>query len=233
MKKFTLMITMLALAALACANIQLVDPAKTQQPSAETPDALATVLAEVAQATEKAPTPTDIPPTTVPTETETPEATAEEEEEEVEATATSTPKPTAGNTGYPTAISLPDPATSNFFTCEEECKEDGSNHQPTFPEKTSEIFLRFDYEEFPIKAPYVRKWTKDGILWAQYTCLWEGPESGTEEISLTDPNGLASGIWTIEITVNGEKVLEQTLLIDGSYSYWAPPGFFNGCYGKK
>ena len=113
------------------------------------------------------------------------------------------------------------------------CKADGSNHQATFPERTEEIFFRFDYEDFPIKAPYVRKWTKDGMLWAQYSCLWPGPEAGTDEISLTDPNGLDSGIWTVEITVNGEKVLEQTLLIDGTYSHWDPPGYFNGCYGKK
>jgi len=231
MKKLTLMIAILMLAALAC-DIQFVDPLEEQAP-AETPDALATVLAEVASATEKAPTPTDSPPTTTPTEdADSPDETEETPEDSGDE-ATATPRPTVGNTGYPTAISLPNPATSNFFTCEEECLADGSNHQATFPERIEKIYFRFDYEDFPVKAPYVRKWTKDGMLWAQYTCLWPGPESGTDEITLTDPNGLDSGIWTVEITVNGEKVLEQTLLIDGSYSNWDPPGYFNGCYGKQ
>jgi len=231
MKKFTLMIAMLVLAALACTNIQFVDPLEQEAP-AETPDALATVLAEVAQATENAPEPTDAPPTAIPTEAaDTAEETDETSGEEDEATAT--PNPTVGNTGYPTAISLPNPSTSHFFTCEEECLSDGSNHQATFTEKVKEIFFRFEFEDFPVKAPYVRKWTKDGKLWAQYTCLWPGPEAGTDEITLTEPDGLASGIWTVEITVNGEKVLEQTLLIDGNYTHWDPPGYFNGCYGKK
>ena len=231
MKKLTLMIAILVLAALACSSIRIADPAFQDAP-AETPDALATVLAEVAQVTEKAPTATDAPPTETPRPAiNTPEAT--DDEEEAEPTKTATPKPTSGNTGYPTAIPLPDPSTSNFFTCREECLDDGSNHQATFPERIEEIFFQFEYEDFPIKAPYVRKWTKDGQLWAQYTCLWPGPESGLEEISLTEPDGLASGIWTVEITVNGELVLEQTLLIDGTYSFWSPPGFFNGCYGTK
>jgi hypothetical protein len=234
MKKLTLMIAILALAALACSSIRIADPAFQDSP-AETPDALATVLAEVAQVTKNAPPPTKVPPTEAPEETEEADSPEETEtaEEETETPATVTPKPTSGYTGYPTAIPLPNPTTSHFYTCVDECKEDGSNHSATFVEKTEEIFYRFDYEDFPIKAPYVRTWTKDGQLWARYTCLWPGPESGTEEITLSDPNGLASGIWTVEITVNGEKVLEQTLLIDGSYTYWSPPGYFNGCYGKK
>ncbi|MBN2046162.1 MAG: hypothetical protein JW757_14155 [Anaerolineales bacterium] len=229
MKKLTLMIAILVLAALACSSIRIADPAFEDAP-ADTPDALATVLAEVAQVTKDAPTPTDAPSTETPEEAaETPEAT-----EVVElAENTSTPTPTRGVTGYPTAIALPNPTTSNFYTCLEECLDDGSNHQVTFPERVEQIFFQFQFEDFPIKAPYVRKWTKDGQLWAQYTCLWPGPVSGLEEISLTEPNGLASGIWTLEITVNGEKVLEQTLLIDGTYSYWSPPGYFNGCYGQK
>ena len=232
MKKITLMISILVLAALACSSIQIADPAFQDDP-VDTPDALATVLAEVAQVTEKAPEPTEVPPTETPEEEDEAPAETEAATEEADSTATSTPKPTSGNTGYPTAIPLPNPSTSHFYTCLEECLGDGSNHQATFPEKIEEIYFQFEYEEFPIKAPYVRKWTKDGQLWAQYTCLWPGPESGVDEIVLTEPAGLASGIWTVEITVNGEKVLEQTLLIDGSYSYWSPPGFFNGCYGKK
>jgi hypothetical protein len=234
MKKITLMIAILVLATLACTSIRIADPALDQSP-AETPDALATVLAEVAQVTENAPESTEVPPTDTPEAEEEVQEETDSDTEEAEPTETVTPtsKPSSGNTGYPTAIPLPNPSTSDFYTCPEECNADGSNHQATFPEKIDEIFFRFEYEDFPLKAPYVRKWTKDGQLWAQYTCLWPGPDSGADEITLSEPNGLASGVWTVEITVNGELVLEETLLIDGDYSYWSPPGFFNGCYGKK
>lgn len=232
MKKLTLMITMLLLAGLACTSVRIADPAF--QPGdgdrpASTPDALATVLAEVAQATQNAPTPTRTSaPTEGAAETAEPDETQTSDED-----ATATPKATSGNTGYPTAISLPNPDASGFKTCLTECLTSGSNSQDTFPEKTEIIYFTFEFEEFPVKAPYTRTWTKDGTLWARYSCLWPGPEAGTEAITLTDPMGLASGEWNVVITVNGEEVLDETITIEGDYNYWSPPGYFNGCYGKK
>ena len=239
MKKLTLIFAVLLLAGLACSSVQIADPALqggdssgSGNPSVNTPDALATVLAEVAQATKNAPT-----PTVTRTPTEAPDETAAADETqstgENQADTTATPRPTTGNTGYPTAISLPNPDAGGFKTCLSECLPDGSNNQATFPEKTDTIYFSFEYEDFPVKAPYTRTWTKDGTLWAKYSCLWPGPEAGTEQITLTDPNGLASGLWTVVVTVNGEEVLNETLLIEGDYSYWSPPGYFNGCYGKK
>ena len=231
MKKLTLMIAILLLTGLACTSVRIADPAL--QPGgggpANAPDALATVLAEVAQATQNAPAPTRTPvPTKDAAETAEPDETPTGDED-----ATATPKPTSGNTGYPTAISLPNPDASGFKTCLTECLTSGSNSQDTFPEKTEIIYFTFEFEEFPVKAPYTRTWTKDGTLWARYSCLWPGPEAGTEAITLTEPMGLASGEWNVVITVNGEEVLDETITIEGNYSYWSPPGYFNGCYGKK
>ncbi len=237
MKKPILILAVLILAGLACSSVQIADPA-IQQPNggspADTPDAVATVLAEVANATKNAPPPTDAPPTETPDQTSEAAGDAGADgAEDVGPTATPTKKPASGSTGYPTAISLPDPKASKFHTCLTDCLTDGSNSQPTFPEKTDTIHFSFDFEDFPIKAPYTRTWTKDGVLWAKYTCLWPGPEFGTDNIALTDPNGLASGIWNVLITVNGKEVLNETILVDGSYSFWSPPGYFNGCYGTK
>lgn len=232
MKKLTLMIAILLLAGLACTSVRIADPAL--QPGGgdgpdSTPDALATVLAEVAQATENAPTPTrTVAPTEGTAETAEPDETQTSDED-----ATATPKATRGITGYPTAISLPNPDASGFKTCLTECLTNGSNSQDTFPEKTEIIYFTFEFEEFPVKAPYTRTWTKDGKLWARYSCLWPGPEAGTEAITLTEPMGLASGEWNVVITVNGEEVLDETISIEGDYNYWSPPGYFNGCYGKK
>ena len=236
MKKFTLFFTVLLLASLACSSVQIADPAFQQggdggSGSGPTPDALATVLAEVAQATKNAPPAT---PTTEADDTadegadQEPTATPEEADGEEDKTAT--PRP---DTGYPTAISLPEPEAHNFYTCSAECLADGSNSQDSFPSMIDTVYFTYDYEEFPLKAPYTRTWTKDGKLWAKYACLWAGDESGTDKITLTEPAGLASGEWNVVITVNGEEVLNETITIEGSYSFWSPPLYFNSCYGKK
>lgn len=233
MKKFTLIFTALLLASLACSSVQIADPAFLPgsdggSDSGPTPDALATVLAEVAQATKNAPSPTP----TLPGD----EADMDEEEatptpqEDQETDSTETPRP---DTGYPTAISLPEPKAENFHTCTTECLSDGSNSQDTFASMIEIVYFTYDYEDFPTKAPYTRTWTKDGMLWAKYSCLWPGPETGTDRITLTEPLGLASGEWKVVITVNGEEVLNETITIEGSYNFWSPPLYFNACYGKK
>ena len=218
MKKLTLMLALLLLAGLACTSVQIADPAFQQggDAAASTPDALATVLAEVAQVTQNAPTPTRTP---IPTEDTAESADPDEDQagDKEDADPTATPQPTSSNTGYPTAISLPNPDASGFKTCLTECLTDGSNDQDTFPAMTETIYFTFEFEEFPVKAPYTRTWAK----------------AGTEAITLTEPMGLASGEWNVVITVNGEEVLDETITIEGNYSYWSPPGYFNGCYGKR
>jgi hypothetical protein len=233
MKKLVLTLIVLLAASLACSSVQIADPAFSP-PAEATPDALATVLAEVAQVTEKAPDPTNTPVLPTATATQEGDETAEPTAEGG-ATFTPTPAPTStrANTGYPTAISLPEPSASNFFTCLNECAEDGSNDQDTFPERIELIHFQYEFKEFSFRAPYTRTWYKDGVLWAHYSCTWPGEQSGVDKITLTDPGGLASGVWNVVIEVNGEEVLNETILIDGTYTYWSPPGYFNGCYGKK
>jgi hypothetical protein len=227
MKKTTLMLTILVLAALACTSVQFADPSKSQSP-ANTPDALATVLAEVAAATQNAPQVTHtLPPTA------TAQTSAETQATQASPTFTLTPAVTATASGFPTAIPLPNPRVTDFTTCLSECLSDGSNHKTSFPEKTEVIYFRFEFEEFPVSAPYTRVWTRDGVEWVRYTCYWPGPESGVEEITLTDPLGLPSGTWNVVININGVKVVDETLKIEGSWNQWSPPGYFNSCYGKR
>lgn len=234
MKKITLILAVLLLVSLACSSVQIADPAFQQSDeggtgSGPTPDALATVLAEVAQATKKAPPST---PTSVDDDADDEQDVTPTPDED-SAKATSTPKPSTDDTGYPTAISLPKPEAHNFYTCTTECLADGSNSQDNFPSMTEIIHFTYDYQGFPLKAPYIRTWTKDGVLWAKYSCLWAGDEAGTDKITLTEPAGLASGEWNVVITVNGEEILNETITIEGSYSFWSPPLYFNSCYGKK
>lgn len=235
-QKTILMVAVLAIFTLAC-SLSGVGTATELPP---TPDALATVLAGVANATEKAEETQAVLP---PTATNTPETggndTGSPTEDVISTTpiAVNTETPTLAITntpnGYPTAIPLPDPQASNFYTCLTNCAGDGSNHQTSFPEKVEIIYFRFDFTEFPIGAPYSRAWYKDGVEWVRYDCYWPGPEAGVEQITLTDPLGLPSGTWNLVVTINGVQVLNKTLTIQGSWNQWSPPGHFNSCYGKR
>lgn len=234
MRRLALITLTLLILSLACSSVQIADPAFSNQPE-DTPDALATVLAGVSQATQKVAASATAQPN--PTKTLTAQSTQTEatETDEAEATQspTETPGPTATNNGYPTAIPLPNPEASKFTTCVDECLADGSNDQDTFPAKIELINFRFEFEEFPVKAPYTRTWYNEGKLWVQYKCLWPGPEAGVDEITLTDPLGLPSGTWNVVINVNGEEVLNETIEIEGTWNQWSPPGYFSSCYGKR
>lgn len=213
MKKLVLIILVLVLASLACAtydsffggnNGSVAEP--TLFPTLRPTE---TVLAISPTATSAINDPTDAP--------------ADED--------ASTATPTGEVTLTPTVEGAP--STKNFYTCTGPCIYDGSNHQTTFGERSKIIYFTFEYENFPAGASYTRWWTRNGVEWARYQCAWPGPESGVEQITLTEPNGLASGTWEVTITMDGIIVLQETLVVQGTWSYWDPAGFFSACYGKR
>jgi len=122
---------------------------------------------------------------------------------------------------------------TEIYTCSETCSKDGSNSINVFPEKTKRIFLQWSFYNIPLGAHYDRIWTKDGKEWARYSCNWDGPSSGTDLITLTEPAGLASGKWTMTISVEGIVIAEKTIEIKGNWEYWDPAGEFYTCYGKR
>lgn len=126
-----------------------------------------------------------------------------------------------------------EPSTKNFYTCVGPCASDGSNHQTAFAERTEIVYFTFEYENFPVGASYTRWWTHNGVEWVRYQCAWPGPVSGVEQITLTDPYGLTSGTWEVIITIDGVIVLQESLVVQGTWSFWDPPGFFGACYGKR
>ncbi|HAY83973.1 MAG TPA: hypothetical protein DCY42_03340 [Chloroflexi bacterium] len=237
MKKITLFLAVLMLAALACTSVQFQDPSKTQTTS-DQPDALATILADPAYQAQSTQEALD---QAADMSDDQPEPTAQTEPSQQPGSAVASLTPTTAETpeatptysGFPTAIPLPNPRVTDFTTCLNECLSDGSNHQTSFPVKTELIHFRFEFDEFPISAPYTRVWTRNGVEWVRYTCYWPGPESGVEEITLTDPLGLPSGNWNVVITINGVEVVNEDLKIEGSWNQWSPPGYFNSCYGKR
>jgi hypothetical protein len=151
--------------------------------------------------------------------------TATPGEPPVQPTRTPTPMPSPTVTN---AI----PRVYNFYACQEPCEADGSNARSQFPEKTTRIFLRWEFENIPAGALYIRRWTLEGAEWVHYECTWPGPRDGEVEISLIEPVGLHSGTWTVTISVDGVDLLSETIDIEGSWDYWNPPGAFNTCYGQ-
>jgi hypothetical protein len=229
-QKIIMMIAVLAIFALACTTAGGGE-------TAPTPDALGTVLAGVTNATQNAAATQAAMPESTDTsdqdEDAAPTATKTEDAATPESAITETPTITNTPSGFPSAIPLPDPQASNFYTCLTNCQSDGSNHQTSFPEKIEIIYFQFAFTEFPVGAPYSRAWYKDGAEWVRYDCYWPGPEEGIENITLTDPLGLPSGTWNLVVTINGEQVLNESLTIQGSWSQWSPPGHFTSCYGKR
>jgi hypothetical protein len=72
----------------------------------------------------------------------------------------------------------------------------------------------------------------NGNEWVRYDCAWPGPEVGIDDISLLEPDGLHSGTWEVTISINGNVLLREQVVVEGNWSYWSPAGVFNTCYGK-
>jgi serine/threonine protein kinase len=157
-------------------------------------------------------------PTPDETETPTPENTT-------------THTPTATDT--PTVTTTPGPLVSDLFFCLEPCLADGSNAVTSAPAGINQIYLRWTYENFPVGADYVRRWTSNGEEWVRYQCLWPGPASGVDEVPLTEPDGLRSGVWEVTILLNDDIVVQEQLTITGNWTFWFPAGVFDTCYGRR
>jgi hypothetical protein len=121
----------------------------------------------------------------------------------------------------------------NFSACREKCLEDASNASTSFSEKTKKVHLRWNYENVPEGGRYVRRWSMNGKEWVRYECIWPGPVAGVDEITLTEPDGLHSGLWEIEISINNQVLLQDSLFVEGNWTFWEPAGVFYTCYGKK
>lgn len=148
-------------------------------------------------------------------------------------TTTSTPIPTSTATALPTATPTAGARFSTIYFCVDECQADGSNAQTTFPGGTTRLFVLWNYENIAIGAHYERLWYNNGRLWAHYECIWPGPTAGVDLITLTDPDGLHSGLWEMEIRIDGQLAAREEITLTGDHISWDPPGRFDSCYGKK
>lgn len=158
------------------------------------------------------------------------------------ATATLAPTvpPTAAAALVPTTeanTATPGMSITNFQACLDPCT--GSNAIDTFPEKTTRIYLQWSYQNIPAHATYKRTVTLGSRVWATYTTNWDecafpstsSTAPGIETHTFTEPDGIASGVWTISVEINGEVLLQKNLTVLGSWTYFAPAGTFVHCTG--
>lgn len=145
--------------------------------------------------------------------------------------ATNTPYPTY--TPYPTNTSPALPKADNFIACLTPCDSSGANIVSTFPEKSTELYVQWEYTNVPIGADYIRKWTMNDREWVRYECSWLGPQSGIENIKLWEVGGLHSGEWQVTIIIDDVIILQESIYIQGDWDYWDPAGYFDQCYGNR
>jgi hypothetical protein len=141
-------------------------------------------------------------------------------------------------TTAPILTSTPGMSIFNFQACLNQCN--GLNSVDTFPEKTKIIYLQWQYQNIPAHATYKRTTTLGSRVWATFTTNWDdcvypnssSPQPGMEAHTFTEPNGIASGVWTITVEINGEVLLQKNLTVLGNWNYFDPAGLFTSCSGK-
>jgi serine/threonine protein kinase len=142
-------------------------------------------------------------------------------------TATFTPLPA------PTAVPAPTPDFYGFQACTKPCNQSGSITTTEYPEGATAIYFQWRYSNIPANAHYMRAWYMDGQEWVRYECTWPGPSDGVYVGSLTEPGGLHSGTWQVEIYVDGWLRMKEQVYVAGNWTYWSSAGTFNTCTGKK
>lgn len=118
----------------------------------------------------------------------------------------------------------------DFYACPEPCLDDGDNSLHSFPEGTTSVSLHWKFENIPIGSHYIRSWTMNGKEWVRYDCIWPGPVSGEDKVTLREPGGLFSGLWEVTISLDDVILLQENFIVDGNWKYWDPAGVFNNCY---
>ncbi len=140
------------------------------------------------------------------------------------------PETTAG-TSVPTATptrepAVPSPASQEPFigviTFAVDATEDNQpvRADTSFYADIEEIHAIFSYEGMSDGDTWERYWYQDGEEVGGGSDIWDAGESGTFDLSLSnDGQPLGSGIWNLEIYVNGELARSGTFVIEGA----APP----------
>ena len=156
----------------------------------------------------------------VPTATPTQMATKTVEVEPTETATKVALKPTATPTEELTETPTSTPPPSENMTVGTIIFATGvSNSKPvgaasSFPADVTEIHALFDYKGFVDGDPWERRWYQNGEDVGGGSGAWDGGESGTYDLSLSNNDKpLGGGDWKLEIYVRGELAQTGTFVI--------------------
>ncbi|HPS42067.1 MAG TPA: serine/threonine-protein kinase [Anaerolineaceae bacterium] len=123
------------------------------------------------------------------------------------------------------------PSARDFLVCLGKCNLSGSNSVSSVPEKTSKVYFRFSFENFPQNAHVIRRWISNGEEWVRYDCRWNLPTSGIFEGPLYDKS-LRSGTWEYEMYVDGDLIISGSFYVEGNDQYFDPNGTTDSCMSQ-
>lgn len=126
-----------------------------------------------------------------------------------------------------------EPRFFNIFFCPEPCHVDGGNAATTLASSRTVIYVHWEYENVPPGAHYERIWQSNGETFAAYDCSWDGPSSGMDSVTLSEPAGLRAGVWEVIFRIEDEEVARSEITLTGNETNWDPVGTFDTCYGKR
>jgi hypothetical protein len=127
-------------------------------------------------------------------------------------------EPPANSTPAPDEV----PTFSNIRFCDGPCDQ-GGTVVSSFDGYTTDVYAAWDFDHMEPGMPYRREWYFEDMLWARYTCVWEGEISGTKFVSLFDHDvGLRGGLWTLRLTI-GDTVESGSFVVNDTNSGWLPP----------
>jgi hypothetical protein len=122
------------------------------------------------------------------------------------------------------------PRAFNFTRCDGPCTVDSPPVLDAAPERSTKLFFQWEYVQFPAGATYTRTWRLLGLgEWVRYECRWSGSSSGFQTVVLSEPQGLRSGVWQVEVAIDGQEILTEQVEIEGNWQYWDPVGVLYRC----
>lgn len=142
---------------------------------------------------------------------------------------TATPAPSA----TPLATPSPEPTVAptlaaEFYGlrfCDRPCDSPSAVEVDTVPDGAVVIYVSWSYQGMQTGTAYTRSWSVEGEQWVHYECEWQGEAEGTIDVTLREPGGLRSGPWMVSLQIADQRPVESTVIVEGTNTFWDPPGF--------
>lgn len=107
----------------------------------------------------------------------------------------------------------------------------GCNDNRVLDEGVDVARVQVDYAAIPEGSDYELSWGWRPLgdqgnfdLWDSFSgCQWLEPGEGSQELTLSVPEGLRSGEWMVTITSNEFVLAQEIFVVQGTNNLWQPP----------